>query len=171
MFLHRLAVMGAFTFFANGALAHACTRTYTVQEGDTCDAISAANNVSTYQLAAINPGIDLSCSNLLPEEALCLGTEDEDCNETYVVKPDDTCDIVADAQGVNSTMVRLNNPQIDEECTNLYIGEVLCTCNLVKVPEFQGRTNPEPAPLPEPIPLEENDSDDDLPECEDEEED
>ncbi len=66
----------------------------------------------------------MSCSNLLPEEALCLGTEDEDCNETYVVKPDDTCDIVADAQGVNSTMVRLNNPQIDEECTNLYIGEV-----------------------------------------------
>ncbi len=64
----------------------------------------------SYQLAGINPGIDMSCSNLLPEEALCLGTEDEDCNETYVVKPDDTCDIVADAQGVNSTMVRLKQP-------------------------------------------------------------
>lgn len=78
----------------------------------------------SYQLAAVNPGIDATCSNLLPEESLCLGTEDQDCKEIYVVQPDDTCDIVAASQGINSTMVRFNNPQIDEECSNLYIGEV-----------------------------------------------
>jgi len=166
MFLRGIAIIGAFTFFVNGALAHGCTRTYTVQEGDTCDAVSAANNVSTYQLAAINPGIDALCSNLLPEEPLCLGTEEQDCQEVYVVQTDDTCDVLAASQGINSTMVRLNNPQIDEECTNLYIGEVLCICDLVKVPEFQDRTDPEPAPLPEP----QEENDDDLPYCEDEEE-
>lgn len=30
------------------ALANGCTRQYTVKEGDICDSISAANNVSTY---------------------------------------------------------------------------------------------------------------------------
>ncbi|KLO15198.1 hypothetical protein SCHPADRAFT_825133, partial [Schizopora paradoxa] len=151
------------------AFAHACTRNYTVLEGDTCDSISAANNASTYQLAAVNPSIDAGCSNLLPGESLCLGTVDQDCKETYVVQPDDTCDIVAASQGINSTMVRFNNPQIDEECTNLYIGEVLCICDLVKVPLYQDRTSSEPSASSDSV--EEDEDDDDLPECEDEDED
>lgn len=34
--------------FFSAAFAASCTRTYTVKEGDWCDTISAANNVSTY---------------------------------------------------------------------------------------------------------------------------
>ena len=101
-----------------------CSRTYTIAAGDICDSISAANNVSTYQLAAINPSIDSSCSNLMPGNTLCLGTVGEDCQTTYVVRADDTCDDIASAHSINSTMLSLNNPQIDSECSNIYIGEV-----------------------------------------------
>ncbi|EIN04658.1 hypothetical protein PUNSTDRAFT_128216 [Punctularia strigosozonata HHB-11173 SS5] len=116
------------------ALAATCSRSYTVQEGDICDSISAAQNVSTYQLAVANSNIDPACSNLLPGETLCLGNEGEDCSTTYVVKADDTCDTIGGVAGVNSTMLTLNNPQINQDCTNLYIGEVLCVANAVQVP-------------------------------------
>jgi hypothetical protein len=65
------------------ALPAGCDRNVTVQAGDTCDAISAANSVSTYvssschqftcssyvwhryQLATVNSGIiDSACDNL-----------------------------------------------------------------------------------------------------------
>jgi hypothetical protein len=35
---------------------------------------------------------------------------------------------------VNSTLLRTNNPQINDACDNLYIGEVLATCKTVQVP-------------------------------------
>jgi hypothetical protein len=50
------------------------------------------------------------------------------------VKADDTMEIVAAATGVNSTMITLNNPQIDAGFTNVYIGEVLCVADTVTVP-------------------------------------
>lgn len=98
-------------------------------QGDICDSISAANNVSTYQLAAINPSIDSTCSNLIPGNTLCLGTSGEDCQTTYIVRPDDTCEGIASAHAINSTLLSLNNPQIDSRCSNIYIGEVrACFC-------------------------------------------
>jgi LysM repeat protein len=115
-------------------IATACIRNYTVQAGDSCDAISASHNVSTFQLAAINPAIDTSCSNLMPGQNLCLGTAGEDCTTTYVVQPDDTCDGIQENVGVNSTIFLLNNPQIDNDCYNIYVGEVLCTAQTVLVP-------------------------------------
>lgn len=49
-----------------------CTRNYTVVQGDICDWISKSQNVSTYQLAAVNVGIiDATCSNLEPGQNLC----------------------------------------------------------------------------------------------------
>lgn len=102
-----------------------CTRTYTVVDGDICDSISAANNASTYQLAAVNSGvIDSTCSNLSPDSSICLGTEGEDCSTTYVVQSGDTCDDISSVFGINSTLLWTNNPNIDSECSNIYIGEV-----------------------------------------------
>ncbi|KAI0249274.1 hypothetical protein BJV78DRAFT_1129951 [Lactifluus subvellereus] len=115
------------------ALATSCTRTYAVQEGDFCDKISAAHNVSTYQLAVVNPSINSDCTNLLPGQILCLGLSEGDCTTTYVVKPDDDCDIVSFAHQINSTVFRSNNPQLNANCSNMYIGEVLCTAQTVTV--------------------------------------
>ena len=73
------------------AFAASCTRTYTIKEGDWCDTISAAHNVSTYQLSAVNSGIDAVCHNLEVGSTLCLDTEDEDCTTTHVVESGDSC--------------------------------------------------------------------------------
>lgn len=123
------------------AQSPSCTRTYTVQAGDICDSISAANNVSTwvlfspfrthtlirfsYQLAVVNEGIiDANCDNLQIGASICLGWQGEDCSTTYVVQAGDDCDDVAYNWGINSTIFSANNPQLNQQCDNLYIGEV-----------------------------------------------
>ncbi|PPQ89824.1 hypothetical protein CVT25_007525 [Psilocybe cyanescens] len=112
-----------------------CTRSYTIQDGDYCDKISQAQNVSTYQLAVVNSdSVDTSCSNLQPGASLCLAQNaEEDCRTTYTVVLGDTCDSVAASNGLNSTILYLNNPQINEACSNIYTGEVLCTSKTVQV--------------------------------------
>ena len=120
----------------------ACDRTYTIQEGDICDSISASHNVSTwvdstsftdptypstfrYQLAAINSGIiDSTCSNLVVGNSICLGYDGEDCSTTYVVAGGDNCDLITSKFGINGTILSLNNPQINKACDNIYVGEV-----------------------------------------------
>lgn len=141
------AVVVSSPFFSLFADANPCVRTYTIQQGDICDSISAAQQVSTYQLAVINAGIiDATCSNLVPGNTICLGYQDQDCTTTYVVKANDTCDQITSAQGTNSTMLWANNPQIDSVCDNIYIGEVLCVAGSVIVPP------PPTTPVPTNIP-------------------
>ncbi|KAI0824141.1 hypothetical protein BC628DRAFT_1379985 [Trametes gibbosa] len=129
-----VAAFVAAPFVAQVALAASCARQYTVKEGDWCDTISAANNASTYQLAVVNPTIDASCTNLQTGQVICLGTEGEDCKTTHVVHPDDTCDLLTGIYNINSTVLYANNPQIDADCNNLYIGEVVCVAPAIAVP-------------------------------------
>jgi len=125
----------ALPLLAQSALAADCVRSYTIQAGDICDSISKVQNVSTYQLAVVNNGIiNSDCSNLEAGKAICLGTAGEDCSTTYTVQKDDTCDLISAAHSINSTILNLNNPQINDACDNLYIGEVLCTSDTVQVP-------------------------------------
>jgi LysM repeat protein len=134
---------------AQPAMATSCSRSYTVKSGDYCDSISAANNVSTYQLAVNNvKAINGDCSNLTPGSTLCLGRTGEDCQTTYVVKTDDTCDGIASAAGINSTILNANNPQINSGCTNIYIGEVLCTAKSVQVAPAHASASALPIPSP-----------------------
>jgi len=115
--------------------AGSCVRDYVVKEGDWCDKISAGNNVSTYQLAIVNNGIiNDDCSNLIPNQKICLGYQGEDCTTVYTVVANDTCDDIATAHKVNTTLIHENNPQIDPECSNIYIGEVLCVASKVTIP-------------------------------------
>lgn len=50
------------------------------------------------------------------------------------MKEGDTCDAITGANGINSTLLWTNNPNIDEGCSNIYVGEVLCVANSVLVP-------------------------------------
>ena len=78
----------------------------------------------SYQLSAINPAIiNKGCSNLTPGESICLGFVGEDCSTTQVVQPDDTCAGIAATNGLNMTILHLNNPQLDKSC-DIYVGEV-----------------------------------------------
>ncbi|KAG6835714.1 hypothetical protein H0H93_015400 [Arthromyces matolae] len=108
-----------------------CARNYTVSSGDTCDGISAAQKVSTFQLAHDNPSIDTGCDNLAVGEPLCLGFQGQDCTTVQVVASGDTCSGIASAAGTNFATLLANNPNIDDACDNIYPGEVLCTSKTV----------------------------------------
>ncbi|KIK63952.1 hypothetical protein GYMLUDRAFT_424889 [Collybiopsis luxurians FD-317 M1] len=122
-------------FFVQSVAAQACARNYTVQDGDYCDSISAAQNVSTYQLATVNAGVfNSDCTNLQPGTTICLGYEGQDCSTTYVVQAQDTCDLITNSYNINSTLLYGNNPQINSDCTNIYVGEVLCVAGTIAAP-------------------------------------
>ncbi|KZS89099.1 hypothetical protein SISNIDRAFT_497653 [Sistotremastrum niveocremeum HHB9708] len=126
-----------FTFAILAALpvATAGVLSYVVKAGDTCDSISAANNASTYQLAIVNSGtIDPSCSNLAIGATICLASPGQDCSQTHVVQTGETCNQLESVFGINSTILWANNPQINEDCTNMYTGEVICTAGQVFTP-------------------------------------
>ncbi|KAI0339351.1 hypothetical protein BDW22DRAFT_1336613 [Trametopsis cervina] len=167
MFASVFTALLAIPFFAHTAAAADCTRQYTVKAGDICDSISAANNVSTYQLATVNPGIDTRCSNLQPGEVVCLGHANEDCSTTYVVQPNDSCEIITSKHGINSTTLWFNNPQINEDCTNIYVGEVLCTGQEFAAPA-PGASIPATTIPPSATPAVPKASTSDLPWCDDE---
>jgi len=137
MFFSALVV--ALPLLATSVSAH-CSRTYTVAEGDTCDEISAAKNSSTWQLAVTNiETINEPCSNLQIGKEICLGYTSQDCTSTYVVQQGDYCDLISSKFATNTTMLRANNPQIDDLCYNLYPGEVLCVANeLLVTPAPEG---------------------------------
>jgi len=113
------------------SLAYAgCSRNYTVVAGDVCDGISKSNSVSTFQLAISNNAVDDACSNLSIGQDLCLGWAGLDCTSVYVVKSGDTCDSVISSYSLNSTILYQNNPNIDDTCSNIYTGEVLCVSSV-----------------------------------------
>ncbi|EEB87920.1 hypothetical protein MPER_14520, partial [Moniliophthora perniciosa FA553] len=42
---------------------------------------------------------------------------------TYVVKSEDTCNTIVANHGIDMTLLLANNPQINDDCTNIYNGE------------------------------------------------
>ncbi|KAG0696758.1 hypothetical protein DFH29DRAFT_949652 [Suillus ampliporus] len=134
-FAARLVVLAAIASVVAGqTLPAGCDRNITVQPGDTCNEISAAYNVSTYQLAEVNTGIiDPACDDLYVGEVLCLGITGQDCNVTHVMQTGDTCYSIAAAAGISINTLLTNNPNLNTICTNLYPGEVLCTASQIYV--------------------------------------
>lgn len=109
-----------------------CARTAFVQAGDTCNSISAAQGVSTFQLAFVNPtSIDANCDTLIAGEALCLGVTGQDCTDVHVVESGDFCALIASNAGIELNTLLANNPNVNSNCTNLGVGEVLCTASNV----------------------------------------
>ncbi|KAG9313541.1 hypothetical protein JVU11DRAFT_5868 [Chiua virens] len=134
-------MLGLFTTLALAATAlyaqtlpAGCDRNVTVAAGDTCNSISANYNVSTYQLAAVNTGIiDASCDNLYVGEVICLGITGQDCSTTYVSQSGNTCAGIASAYNISVNTLITNNPNVNQICTNLYPGEVLCVSSTIYV--------------------------------------
>jgi len=132
-----IAALVSLPFFVQAQASSNCTRTYTVVAGDICDSISAAQSVSTYQLASLNTEVDAACHDLQPGLQICLGGDpSEDCKSVHVVKSGDTCDSISAAYNTNSTILMQNNPQLDQSC-DIYQGEVLCVANMVQAPVAQ----------------------------------
>ena len=68
--------------------SNACTKSYTVQSGDNCDAIAVAQGVSSYQVAYLNGGSD-ACDSLQIGQTLCLATDAYNCQPVYTIQDGD----------------------------------------------------------------------------------
>lgn len=62
----------------------------------------------------------------MPEQVICLGEAGMDCTKIYTVVAGDTCDWIDEQYGMGLETLYSNNPQINDECTNVYVGEALC---------------------------------------------
>lgn len=83
--------------------------------------------VSTFQLALVNsPEVNERCDNLEPGQDVCLGVDAYDCKKVYTVVKGDTCSWLETMYGMTQDTLHANNPQINPDCTNIYIGQVLC---------------------------------------------
>ncbi|KAJ6507000.1 glycoside hydrolase superfamily [Mycena sanguinolenta] len=109
-----------------------CAQNYTVVSGDTCSIIESKTGLNDTQLRALNPEINDDCTNLQLGEILCVndgsgGTSPpSDCTQNYTVVSGDTCSIIETKTGLNDTQLRELNPEINDDCTNLQLGEILC---------------------------------------------
>ncbi|CZT52812.1 uncharacterized protein RSE6_14192 [Rhynchosporium secalis] len=93
-----------------------CTNSYTVQAGDSCDAIALARNVSTFSI--VNPnGINRDCTNLQAGASICLSSP---C-DLYRVQSLDTCNGIIAAQGdtITGSQLLAWNPNLNALCGNI----------------------------------------------------
>ncbi|KAJ3559301.1 hypothetical protein NM688_g426 [Phlebia brevispora] len=97
---------------------------YTVESGDTCASIAAANSLSYDQLISVN-GLDMNCTKLPPAgSAICLSGK---C-PLYTVQQSDTCVSIAEAESISWAQLIAWNPQFNTYCTNLatQVGKGIC---------------------------------------------
>ncbi|KAL4924009.1 uncharacterized protein BDV17DRAFT_295820 [Aspergillus undulatus] len=92
------------------------TVTYTIRGNETCAEISAARNVSTPSLKALN-GLDSQCAYLASGQTLCL----PDVCELHLVRSNDTCDSITGnlSRSVSTPTFQSWNPSINSKCSNL----------------------------------------------------
>lgn len=91
---------------------------YTIKDGDDCQSISVAHNVSTWALLQHND-LQAYCQNFPGKgTSLCLPKK---CN-IYTLKQNDTCDGIVGSQpgDISVTQLRSWNPFINKMCGNLF---------------------------------------------------
>ncbi|KIJ05793.1 hypothetical protein PAXINDRAFT_103632 [Paxillus involutus ATCC 200175] len=57
-----------------GLTGQDCQTTYVVQSGDTCVGIAGSYNISENTLLTNNPNLNQICTNLYPDEVLCVSS-------------------------------------------------------------------------------------------------
>ncbi|KAL4924816.1 uncharacterized protein BDV17DRAFT_273616 [Aspergillus undulatus] len=129
-----------------------CGEYYQVKRGDYCDSIADRFSIGLELFEAINPAINDECTNLVPGLYYCVsptrdwnatvtttltstyatapapttsGTTDE-CYEWYIARTGDTCDRISSLYGITLREIRLWNPSLNEECTNMRTGRAYC---------------------------------------------
>ncbi|KAH9903988.1 hypothetical protein F4778DRAFT_76052 [Xylariomycetidae sp. FL2044] len=121
-----------------------CTATYSVQPGDTCNKIRDSFNgtFTTDDFYAWNPQVNEYCSNLYPDEIVCVGLGEagpppacpvpvapglvSNCAACHLVVEGDNCEALAAASGVTYDDILLWNPSLYANCTNLQLDYNYC---------------------------------------------
>ncbi|KAJ7713613.1 hypothetical protein B0H16DRAFT_1620823 [Mycena metata] len=130
------------TNVASGTLTGSCTEYYIALPGDTCATIENTFGISLTQIIALNPEINSQCTNFFAEEAYCVSsaaitgppanlvvgslTPAEGCVEYYTIESGDTCNLVAGEWGLSFAQFVALNPEINAQCTNLFLGLAYC---------------------------------------------
>ncbi|KAL4995513.1 hypothetical protein BDV10DRAFT_188040 [Aspergillus recurvatus] len=140
-----------------------CGQYYEVKPGDYCDSIADRFSIDYQLFRDINPAIDPQCTNLVPGLYYCVSpTQDwnqtttttatstyatapaptpsgttSNCYEWYVVRSGDTCNLIASIYGISVNELRLWNPSLREDCSNLRSGHAYCV---------RGETDSVPSP-------------------------
>ncbi|KAG5637273.1 hypothetical protein H0H81_005167 [Sphagnurus paluster] len=106
-----------------------CTRKTTVLVGDDCDTISArAVSMHTHVAPQLNPTINAACTNLIGGTAICTDSALNNCGSVYAVKgTEGGCAGIATALKITLAQLLSLNPNVNAQCTNIYVGEMLCT--------------------------------------------
>ncbi|KAG8734954.1 hypothetical protein FRC10_011157 [Ceratobasidium sp. 414] len=102
-----------------------------VVSGDSCISIPQKNSISSYQLTKLNPS--LNCNALSIGQSLCVidltapPAEDStyNCQPVYTVKSGDSCFNIASSNGIDTTQLINNNPQLGSSCA-IQPGQNLC---------------------------------------------
>jgi len=108
----------------SGPVPGGCTKHQTVATGDSCWSIGAAHGYTDTRLVELNPG--LVCSTLQPGTSLCVSTSTVICSETYTVKSGDSCQAIADSEGLSLQQFQDLNPDSDILNNVIQAGFVLC---------------------------------------------
>ena len=107
--------------------AATCAQSYTVVQGDTCNAIGAKFGISGAAIINANSNINAGCTNLQIGEVLCIPGTTPACASKYTVVQGDTCNSIGAKFGVTAAaIISANSNNVNSGCTNLNIGEILC---------------------------------------------
>lgn len=108
--------------------------------GESCDLIAQRSEISIYDLQRINPTI--SCANLIQGSAIRIDSPQVNCSAIYIVDgTEGGCSNIATAHNITFSTLRTLNPNINEQCTNIYPGEALCIASdLPQIPPVSGCT-------------------------------
>ncbi|KAK0546720.1 hypothetical protein OC846_005150 [Tilletia horrida] len=115
---------------APGTPSANCTKYYTVQSNDNCGTICSAFKITQAMFNKYNPEINSGCTNLQGGLAYCVAsTNNATCTKTYQVVTNDNCGTIDQKYYLTLAQLRGLNPSINTDCTNIYVGEVLCVAN------------------------------------------
>ncbi|KAJ7751586.1 hypothetical protein B0H16DRAFT_1547596 [Mycena metata] len=110
---------------AAGSLSN-CTTYHTVISGDNCQTMEASSGIAASDFLRWNPEVNSACTNIFAGEAYCVGGGGQACGKLYVVKSGDGCEAIAMSSGITQARLDALNPQVDANCDNLQVGEILC---------------------------------------------
>lgn len=118
-----------------------CWKSTLVSSNQTCDLLAAANNITTYDILNLNFDLDSDCSNVYPGDTICLqGVRIPDlspppivpvCTANYTVASGDSCSTIAQKYSTYVSQIVALNPTLNYQCTNIAVGQVLCTENSI----------------------------------------
>ncbi|OLN96712.1 LysM domain-containing protein-like protein 4 [Colletotrichum chlorophyti] len=139
-----------------GAAAN-CDRYYKIQSGDSCDVVASKNGITVAQLRSWNTDINAGCSNLWLDYYVCTRIPDSttptttaktttttaaaagptvspvmpgvvaNCDRYYKVQSGDSCDAIAQKNGITVAQLKTWNTDINAGCSNLWLDYYICT--------------------------------------------